>query len=302
MYREFLLANYLRDNPVWQDLIKIYESTQGNALDQQAIQLSEIRDMNRLTDSGATTNDQGGMLDPVDHELFDRATMVRICTMLGFGYPNINDQLFSTEDYLRIARNIGDYYKDQGTDSFIKFYGYCLNVKFDLQPTWTNDYKNFFAEEDTTVGLPVWKGGTWYPTSHVNLTYDAEHSPGLGRNDLRDFFNYLAPLNLVLLHVVEAYYVAINLNMAVHGSMTILPARLLERDTNLVASIAGSMKVIDHKSTLQTTDLNLAVHGGVRVSYVEHVSAATVQTEINKTYPALQDAVNAYLQSQQAQT
>lgn len=241
-YRDSLLVSYLRDNPVWRDLIAIFEEVWGDQADELADQLSDTRNLFPIAPEQLGKIDLGVMMSTGDYRLFDRQTMVRICSMLGFSFPNLNDRLFSTEDYLRIAQNIADYYKEQGTDAFIKFFGYCLNSRFQLRPTWTNDYINFIPEGDPAIGTPVWEGGDWYPTSHVQFEVDI----GKGNMDpdqFRDFFYYIAPINLVLLSTVFKATVTGQVYVAAHARMKVRQLSILPTNDRLRVSVAGRMKV-----------------------------------------------------------
>lgn len=241
-YRNSLLVNYLRENPVWRDLIAIFEQVWGDTADELADQLSDIRNLYPVDIESQPKIDLELMLAGGDYRLFDRQTMVRICTMLGFSFPNLNDRLFSTEDYLRIAQNIAAYYKEQGTDAFIRFFGYCLNSRFQLRATWTNDYVTFVPEGDAGIGTPVWEGGDWYPTTHVQFEVDI----GKGNMDpdqFRDFFYYIAPINLVLLNTVFKAVVTGNLYVACAARMKVRQLSIMPTLDKLRVSAHGRMKV-----------------------------------------------------------
>lgn len=198
-YRSSLLVSYLEENPVWQEMIQVFEETYGNKVDQLAYKLSKTRDLYQLNTQGMQKTGQNLMYQLSDFDLPDRKTLIRICLMLGFTYPDVGGSLFSTESYLRIAQNIAAYYKEQGTASFLNFFAYCLNYQFDLKLMWTSDYVTFFPEGSLSIGTPIWAGGSWYPTSHVQFTVTegvlSIADPGIFRN----FFYYIAPINLVLL-------------------------------------------------------------------------------------------------------
>lgn len=243
-YRENLLVNYLADNPVWRELIQIFEEAWGDQADDLTQQLSEIRDLHRLEADGKAKVAAGQMLDMGDLSLFDRQTMVRICTMLGFGYPNLNDRLFNTEDYLRIAQNIADYYKEQGTDAFIRFFGYCLASRFELKPTWTEDYLEFYPEGDPNIGTPIWEGGTWYPTSHVQFFVELEQANRVNPDDFRDFFYYIAPINLVLLATIFRTRVEASLYIAMAGRLRVIDTGITATYDKLRVAMNSRMRVV----------------------------------------------------------
>lgn len=254
-YRENLLVNYLRENPVWTDYIDIFEEAWGNDADELALQLADSRNLFPIADDSASKVDLGVMLNPEDFRLFDRQTMVRVCSMLGFGFPNLNDRLFSTEDYMRIAQNIAAYYREQGTDAFIKFFSYCLNSRFNLRTTWTKlytDTASFLIEGDSRIGTPVWQGGEWYPTSHVQ--FEVEIGSGtMNPDQVRDFFYYIAPINLVLLATLFTARIKGQLFMMMGGRLRIHQlAQSPAVDLNTMnVTMAGKLRV--HQLTKPTT-------------------------------------------------
>lgn len=191
MSKVSLLAQYLKENPVWVELIEVLEEQWGDKFRDIVRQLSLSRDLFQydITDASVLRSFN-------DYKVPDRQTLQRVCTMLGFTYPNVDEKMFSTEDYLRIAQNIAAYYQEQGTESFLSFFSYCLNYLFTLKTQWTQNYVNFFSEGDTDIGTPVWDGGTWYPTSHVAFEVEVGSMPPAR---FEEFFKYIAPINLVLL-------------------------------------------------------------------------------------------------------
>lgn len=64
-------------------------------------------------------------------------------------------------------------------------------------------YGVFREEGDPLIGTPVWLGGDWFPTSHVNLRYNlSKYGGSLDSNEIRQFFDYVSNLNLVLDSVI----------------------------------------------------------------------------------------------------
>lgn len=241
-YRDSLLVNYLQSNPVWKDLIAIFEEAVGDRNDELAEQLADVRNLHPLEADSVGKIDLGAMLSTGDYRLFDRQTMVRICSMLGFSYPNLNDRLFSTEDYLRIAQNIADYYQEQGTEAFIRFFGYCLNSTFRLRTTWTNNYEDFIPEGEAGIGTPIWDGGDWYPTSHVQFEVEIG-AGGMDPDQFRDFFYYIAPINLVLLNTVFKTTATGQLYVAMAGRMRIMQSTFIPAADSLFVAVHGRLRV-----------------------------------------------------------
>ncbi|MDN3160821.1 hypothetical protein P0E55_14025, partial [Enterococcus faecalis] len=108
------------------------------------------------------------------------------------------------DSYQAISRWVGMYWYGKGTRSFIDFINYCLSSFLDVKPMWTQDYVHFYRTGDSRIGTPIWQGGTWYPTTHVQLIAKG----GLGDldiNTLVSFFYEIANYNLVLYSVDEEF-------------------------------------------------------------------------------------------------
>lgn len=199
--RSDLLVSYLSDNQVWLDLMDAYETVFGADQDRIALQLANLRDFMQL-ESDIPRVAGGATLDMSNLTLPDHSVLVRSCNMLGFTYPNVDSSLFSDEDYLRILQSLSLYYRQQGTESFSAFLSFCLNASYQLQSLWTQDYQNFVPA--ASAGTPIWDGGSWYPTSHVEILLDADSTQTIGSSlsRFRQLFDYIAPIHLVLYRIV----------------------------------------------------------------------------------------------------
>ncbi len=220
MSHDVILANYLKENPVWVELFAVLEEAWGSKFRDLATDLANVRDLYQVK---ARNYDLVKSFQ--DFKVPDRETVQRVCTMMGFTYPNVDDKLFSAEDYLRIAQNISAYYQEQGTDSFLAFFSYCLNYVFTLVPQWTQDYETFYDEGDPAIGLPVWQGGTWYPTSHVSFSLEVGRIPP---DQFEPFFRHIAPIHLVLLATRFTDASTINTYHMVTGTMTVYLTNITE--------------------------------------------------------------------------
>jgi len=213
MSRLSLLMDGLNQNPAWVDFVNVYESVWGISFNSLVQQLANNRDLFQYM-----VTDDSPIRTFSDYTLPDRDTCQRLCALLGFTYPDIDASLFSTEDYLRIAQNLGAYYQEQGTDSFLLFFSFCLNFVFSLSTQWTQDYVTFVSEGDPSFGVPVWNGGSWYPTSHVAFSLGLGSTPPA---NFVNFFNYIAPINLVLMAIQIGTPSYISDNLAVYSVMTV---------------------------------------------------------------------------------
>lgn len=139
---------------------------------------------------------------------------------LGFNYNNIEYVTRpSFVDNAHIIQAMADNYSHylfntSGTPRFMDFFQYCSNSSFELYKLWAQDngdltiYDNLTRE--TLLPLNFSKvyevaegSGGWYPTSHVDLFYDIfTYGSYVDPDEVRKFFDYVSPINLVLNTIV----------------------------------------------------------------------------------------------------
>lgn len=200
-YRKELLAAYLKDNPVWQEYIEVLEESFGDEYDRAIDALSLSRNLHLFEEPDRTQ-----MLSTEDVYLAERSFLVSVAQMMGFNYPNFKNKLFTAEDYLRLAQYVGQYMKAQGFDTFIDFFAYCFNTQMSLTNLWTDNYVDFVPEGDPRIasitgnvhGASRRTTGGFYPTSHVTFDISPYSTFNLTTEGFISFFNYVAPINLVL--------------------------------------------------------------------------------------------------------
>jgi len=137
----------------------------------------------------------GQMLSLSSFNDYDRVLLIKLANLVGFTFRNSGD--LADEDYLRILRNLPNYWYNAGNESFIDFFSLMLNSPFEIVNTWTQDYVTFLSEGDPLIGNTIYDGGTWYPTTHVEISYDAIKFP-VSFYKVVEFFYYIDPYNLVL--------------------------------------------------------------------------------------------------------
>jgi len=148
----------------------------------------------------------GQTLSTVRRALQDRKTLIDQSRVMGLDY--YSDYL-KDEDLARVADYISAYWPKNGQPEFIKFIGFVKSLSLDMEQLWTRDKGDNATSDDPVISAydvlepkdsstnPVWLGGTWYPTSHVEITYDALISSNID-DDLILLFYTLAPIHLVL--------------------------------------------------------------------------------------------------------
>ena len=128
-----------------------------------------------------------------------------------------------------MADNYSAYiFSTAGTLGFMDFFQYCSNSNFEIYKLWAQDNGNLSIYDNITrqTLLPynynkVYEvaagSGGWYPTSHVDLFYDIfTYGSQLDINEVTKFFNYVAPINLVLNSVVFGGNVPVSESSTIH--------------------------------------------------------------------------------------
>lgn len=136
------------------------------------------------------------MLSPNDFTQFDTVTETRRLNMLGL---HVSDPTLLDPDTLRrLVQNIAQFWFSKGRGNMMEFLAYCLNADISIKPLWTNDYIKFYEAGSPTIGVPVWLGGSWYPTTHVRLVFNPNKYPNVTFQALSQLFYDISNYNLVL--------------------------------------------------------------------------------------------------------
>lgn len=201
--RNILLPPYLLFDQYWIDYTNSLDAVYGPTVDDKTQILSEIRNM-------WVTNPDLENTEVAEHTMvaFDRWSqpereiLVKQVNLLGMKLQNAG--VLSNDAYHTVARFVGQYWFEKGTQAFIDFINFCLSSTLTVTKLWTQDYVSFVPENDPSIGTPIWEGGNWYPTTHVNIVAKG----GLSSLDIKtlvSFFYEIANYNLVL-HAVDISY------------------------------------------------------------------------------------------------
>lgn len=207
--RKFLWPPYMSAD-AWQDLADSVDTVFGTEVDAVQDALKWLRETyigntNFNPKPGATNTavataiKNRTMLDPSFFDNYDDSTERLRLNQLGLRV--MDPSVLDSGSIQRLVRHVGAFWYGKGQASFIDFISYCLNTQVSMTNLWTQDYITFLPEGDPGIGTPIWNSGTWYPTTHVNLT-SLGTLTGTQLANLVVLFYDVANYNLVL-HAVE---------------------------------------------------------------------------------------------------
>lgn len=195
-----LLPGYMVANSLWTDVAGAADKALNDLAVPGINNLGKLRDNWILKDSVLADDGkiaQYQLLNPaVDLDQFETEILIRQINQLGLFLRN--DTGLTDNDLQRIVRNVSQYWYDKGAFDFIDFLGFCLDCVLTMVNLWTTDYRVFYPEGDAAIGTPVWLGGTWYPTTHIRVSFDVVKFAGVDESLLVKLFYALANYNLVL--------------------------------------------------------------------------------------------------------
>jgi hypothetical protein len=220
--RSILLPPYLAVNSFYSEYTDAIDSVFETNVDIKTEIVAGLRNM-WVTSPGLENNEiaNSQLIEYDSWAQPERSLLVSQVNALGMKLQNAG--VISNDSYQAIARWVGMYWFGKGTESFIEFINYSLSSFLTVTPMWTQDYVNFVPAGSSLIGTPIWEGGTWYPTTTVEIIANG----GLGTldiNTLVSFFYEIANYNLVL------YAVDINFEMPITDD----PA-LIRTDAEIVA-------------------------------------------------------------------
>lgn len=202
--RSTLLPPYMLDSPVWAELTDSIDAVFGPAIDDPTVWLSKLRDTWILTQAAeASIAGSSKLIDNTEFEAIEKNILIRQANMLGFDFAD--SDILSSTDYQRIVRNLSQYWYGKGTPQLQNFLGFVLNTVLTINSLWSTPgdtpgtYGPLLVEGDAGIGTPVWEtGGTWFPTTHIQITLDPFVFTSVPISKLKALFYSLANYNLVL--------------------------------------------------------------------------------------------------------
>lgn len=142
----------------------------------------------------------------------DRETLINESRRHGINY--FSDTL-GDEDYARIVEWVEKYWPTNDTN-FVNFMGFIKNMRLDIHQLWSQEddddeypfLERFYSKTmyPNVLDQPDNAGHKFYPTSHVELTYDVLLTPDPDFVDLIKLFYLMAPIHLVMERIVAEVY------------------------------------------------------------------------------------------------
>lgn len=209
--RKNLLPPYMSD-PYFQEYAEIIDATYKSYVDAKVDILFGLRKLWQNTPEHEAVILSKQMVDINSEPKLERSILVKQVNALGMylsAAASVQDENIQT-----MARFLGKYWWERGTYGFMEFINYCLRLDLEMRPLWAevsdiNDtrYMNMTLEnpDGTPPGTPVWKGGTWYPTTHVSLVSYTDNI-AMPYDDIGLFFYEIANYNLVLDGIEFIFY------------------------------------------------------------------------------------------------
>jgi hypothetical protein len=196
--RSILLPEFFKSYPHWMEFADaIDEAMEG--FDLSCTSLARVREVIHLSDEAKISILNGSVVEESALDHFDRETMCRTLTLLGC--PIRDFTIFTDDQLFRILQHLPTYWYSKGGPEVGEFLSFVLGVDISLTQMWTEDYVHFLPDQDPSVGRKIYEGGTWYPTSHVQLGVNPFLSRGLTPAQIRSFLDDLLNYNLVVSHL-----------------------------------------------------------------------------------------------------
>lgn len=199
MDRSILLPEFLQTD-AWLEFSSGIDELLSD-VDTKTRLLSRIREPMHFAYSGMLKVLDKKMLDQqVDLNHFDREFMIRSLNLIGL--PFNNTEIFSDDHLFRFFQSLSRFWYSKGRSDVAEFLSFILNADLKIVNMWTEDYLTFLPEGDSSVGVPLTRGGTWYPTTHIRLTYDPTILADVSIRSVIEMVYELGNYNLVFHSIV----------------------------------------------------------------------------------------------------
>lgn len=237
--RRALLPPYMEDIPIWEDMIQMVDQVLNKKIDEPTEWLAQLRYLWIEASTAAESIEAGQLLDLDDFEVPEKEILIRQSKQLGFDFQD--SDLITAKDYQRIVRNIAHFWYSKGKPNFVDFLGFVLNTQMTIKSLWStvgptpDTYGPMLEEGDPGIGAPVWKGGVWFPTTHVNLIFDP--------------FKFTSPQFAKLINL---FYAVANYNLVVESVVLEGGTYIHSVDETVIARVACAYPMWDIEITIDT--------------------------------------------------
>ena len=198
MDRSILLPEFMQ-NEAWLAYAKAIDDLFRD-VDRKTRLLSRLREPLHLSFSAQQKVLTGRMLVQTELDHFDKEYLVRSLNLIGLPF---NDTEIFTDDHLfRFLQSLASYWYQKGKGTVAEFLSFVLNSDLRIVNMWTTDYVDFYPEGDDAIQGSITEGGTWYPTTHIQLTYDPTFLLNVSIQDVIQMVYDIGNYNLVMHSIV----------------------------------------------------------------------------------------------------
>ena len=146
----------------WINLMDAIDSVWATRIDSKINSIRKLRHSLVPTSILGTDLQEFGTLDALDKE-----TLVKKARQVGLTLTEADD--IGIPALQRLVATIPRYWYSKGTVRLDNYLNYALNTTCVLRPLWTENYIDFYEKDSPFMGVSILEGGTWYPTSHLDL-------------------------------------------------------------------------------------------------------------------------------------
>lgn len=239
--RSILLPPYLKLSPYFEEFTEGIDYVFKTSVDEKIRVIENLRNMWVTNPNLEYKVVEQEILSVEDWSVPERSILASQVNMLGMKLKTAN--ILPDNAYSRLSRFLGTYWFEKGTAKFIEFINFCTSSDIKMYRLWSenthpNEYFNMTREVNgEPPGTPVWEGGTWYPTSHIELEANFSSMIDLDLETLTEFFYEIANYNLVLNTIEDHSYLDIVANK--EDDRTEIVALAMFQQDNKVVSTEG---------------------------------------------------------------
>lgn len=187
MSRTFLIPAGL-SGPFWNSLAEGVDAVWEDTIDSKALALARLHQTRIPTEVGSIQPE-------ASLDLYDKETLIKILFGLGLSSSALN--ALTQQQLARLRSTISSYWMSvKGRRQFTDYIRYVLGIKVKVVTLYTNNYSTFYEEGSPSIGQLLPDGGTWYPTSRVNVYVKPADLGSLTQSNFKELFAALSPYTM----------------------------------------------------------------------------------------------------------